>query len=516
MRRRARRQPPGLRLPPRIVVAGTRSGSGKTTVATGLMAALAAAGLVVASAKVGPDFIDPGYHALATGRAGHNLDPWLQGASATPALAARAARSADLLVVEGVMGLFDGAATPLDPDDAPATPPDPDDAPATPVDPDDGTDGDGHGAAPDEGYRGLPVASTAEVAALLDAPVLLVVDARGLSGSVAALVQGYARFHPAVRVAGVVLNRVGSDTHEALLREALAGTGVSVLGALRRDEAWHWRERHLGLVPVAEDAARLRRGVERLGEAVAASCDLGAIVQLARAAPARTVPDTLPVTEPGAPVRIALASGPAFSFVYPENLERLAEAGATLLPFDPLTAEALPAEVAGLYAGGGFPEVFAAALGANEPLLAALRARCGNDLVTWAECGGALWLSRSLDGTPMAGVLPAAARMTDRLHLGYRHATLRSACPLGPPGTRLRGHEHHYSQLEPAGEALSLAGRLGRGQDGFATPRLLATYLHVHLGADPAPAERFVAEAARATLGRSEGGCSPRAGNEAG
>jgi RNA polymerase sigma factor (sigma-70 family) len=302
----------------------------------------------------------------------------------------------------------------------------------------------------------------------------------------------------------------------AMLREALAGSGVAVLGALRRDEAWHWRERHLGLVPVAEDAARLRRGVERLGDAVAASCDLGAIVRLARAAPARTVPDILPVTEPVAQVRIALASGPAFSFVYPENLDRLAEAGANLVPFDPLTAEALPAGVAGLYAGGGFPEVFAAALGANEPLLAALRARCGSDLVTWAECGGALWLSGSLDGTPMAGVLPAAARMTDRLHLGYRHAKLRSACPLGPPGTRLRGHEHHYSELEPAGEALSLTGRLGRGEDGFATPRLLATYLHVHLGADPAPAERFVAEAARAALGRAGGGSLPRPGDGAG
>jgi cobyrinic acid a,c-diamide synthase len=489
-------------LPPRLVVAGTHSGAGKTTVATGLMAALAATGHTVASAKVGPDFIDPGYHTLATGRPGHNLDPWLQGADAQQALAARAARNADLLVVEGVMGLFDGAATPVRPDGELDL--DGELEPGGERDRSGGRDRRARGAAPDgardEGHLSLPVASTAEVAALLEAPVLLVVDARGLSGSVAALVQGYARFHPAVQVAGVVLNRVGSDTHEALLREALDGTGVAVLGALRRDDAWRWRERHLGLVPVVEDAARLRRAVERLGRAVAASCDLDAIVRLARAAPATTVRHVLPATEPVARVRIALAAGPAFSFAYPENLERLAEAGGTLVPFDPLTDEALPADVGGLYAGGGFPEVFAGTLGANEPLLAALRARCGRDLVTWAECGGALWLSRSLDGTPMARVLPADAHMTDRLHLGYRHAALRSDGPLGPAGTRLRGHEHHYSVLEPGGDALSLAGRLGQGRDGFAGPGLLATYLHVHLGADPEPARRFVAAVARQRL----------------
>ncbi|MGH9153190.1 MAG: cobyrinate a,c-diamide synthase, partial [Acidimicrobiales bacterium] len=209
-------------LPPRLVVAGTSSGVGKTTVATGLMAAFRRRGVRVAGAKVGPDFIDPGYHALATGRPGRNLDAWICGASAVPPLAGRAGRGADLLVVEGVMGLFDGAA-------------------------DDGA-----------------TASTAHVARLLDAPVVLVVDASSMSGSVAALVHGFATFDPRLRLAGVVLNRVGGDGHEVMLREALAPLGAPVLGVLRRDPAWAWRDRHLGLVPVAEHPGDVARSLDAL------------------------------------------------------------------------------------------------------------------------------------------------------------------------------------------------------------------------------------------------------------
>ncbi|HEY8546142.1 MAG TPA: cobyrinate a,c-diamide synthase [Acidimicrobiales bacterium] len=447
-------------LGPRLVVAGTHSGVGKTTVATGLVRALRDAGHRPAAAKVGPDFIDPGYHALASGRPPRNLDAWLCGPDAVAPLAGRAARGADVLVVEGVMGLFDGAV-----DGAPS--------------------------------------STADVARLLQAPVVLVVDAAALSASVAALVSGYARFDPSVTVAGVILNRVGSDGHEQLLREALAPLGLPVLGALRRDDRLTWRDRHLGLVPVAERPAAVTAALDALAAAVAGQVDLEAVVRLARTAPDLRVPP------PPAPRRVvpgdrhlpvAVAAGAAFTFTYQDTLDALVAAGAEPAPFDPRTDERLPDGTAGLLAGGGFPEVHAADLAANRPLLADVRRRVADGLPTWAECGGLLWLCRELDGAPMAGVVPAAARMTDRLHLGYRTATPATPTPIGGPDVELRGHEFHYSTVEPAGEALTLAGRWGRRGDGFATPSLLATYLHVHPGGDPAPVERFVAACAAAAV----------------
>ena len=442
------------RLGPRLLIAGTSSGVGKTTVATGLMAALRQRGLAVGAAKVGPDFIDPGYHGLAVGRPSRNLDAWMCGPEAVPALAGRAGAGTDVLVVEGVMGLFDGSGDPAG-----------------------------------------PVASTAQVAGLLAAPVVLVVDASAVGASVAAMVHGFRTFDPEVAVAGVILNRVGSDSHEALLRSALEPTGVPVLGVLRRSPDYSWRDRHLGLVPVVEQPDAVRRSVAALAGAVARECDLDAVLALARSAPALAVDDPVAARPQGRAV-VAVAAGPAFSFVYPDNLERLAEAGAELVPFDPLVDEHLPDGAAGLYAGGGFPEVFAGGLAANRPLLHDVRAKVDDGLVTWAECGGLLWLARSLDGHALAGVLPAEGRMTDRLILGYRRARVRSTSPLGPAGTDLRGHEFHYSTLEPAGDALDWSGRAGAGRCGFATPSLLASYVHVHLGAAPAPAEAMVATCA--------------------
>ncbi|HWC37248.1 MAG TPA: cobyrinate a,c-diamide synthase, partial [Acidimicrobiales bacterium] len=367
-------------LGPRLVVAGTHSGVGKTTVATGLMAAVARRGVAVASAKVGPDFIDPGYHALATRRLPRNLDAWMCGASAMAPLAARAAGGADVLVVEGVMGLFDGAA---------------------------------FGAA--DGATG----STAEVAALLDAPVVLVVDASAMSTSVAALVHGYARFDADLHVAAVVLNRVGSPGHEVLLREALEPLAIPVLGALPRDDDLGWRERHLGLVPVVEQRRDVERSLGALAAAIERHCDVPGLIRLARSAPRRQAP-SVPLARPTGSARVAVAGGPAFSFAYPDNLEQLEQAGAELVAVDPATDAALPDGVDALYAGGGFPEVFLETLAANTPLLADVRRRVADGLVTWAECGGLLWLARSLDGRPLAGVVPALGRMTDRLTLGYR------------------------------------------------------------------------------------------------
>ena len=435
------------------MIAGTHSGVGKTTVATGLLAALRRRGVSVTSAKVGPDFIDPGYHTLASGRVGRNLDPFLCGTDAIAPLAARAAAGGELLVIEGVMGLFDGVGATTE-------------------------------------------ASTAQVAMLLGSPVILVVDASAMSGSVAALVHGYddrLRTLRGVGVAGLVLNRVGSDTHESILREALETLGVPVVGVLRRNPDLTWRDRHLGLVPVVEQPAEALRSIERLASVVDASIDLEAVERIARSAPpltANALPAARRVVERSP--RVAVAGGPAFTFCYPDNLERLREAGAELVPFDPLTETVLPDGTDGLYLSGGFPEVFAAALADNTPLLENVRARLARGMPCWAECGGLLWLSRSLDGIPLCGAVPADATMSGRVHVGYRTAAAHRENPVLPVGSIARGHEHHYSTLQPGGDALALSGRAGQRTDGWATPTLLATYLHLHLGADAGPAERFV------------------------
>ncbi len=440
-----------LDLGPRLVIAGTHSGVGKTTVATGLLTAFRAAGVTVASAKVGPDFIDPGYHALATGRPPRNLDPWLCGSDVIGPLAARAAEGAELLIVEGVMGLFDGAA-----DGSPS--------------------------------------STADVAALLDAPVILVVDGSAMSASVGALVRGFRDHRPGLDLAGVILNRVSTPHHQTLLTDALDELGVPVVGTLGRDDALTWRDRHLGLVPVAEQPGAVTEALDRLGAAIAAGCDLDALRQVAAAAPRRTVDGPpLPTAPPaGPPARIAVAGGRAFTFTYADNLEALAAAGAELVAVDPLTDEKLPADVDGLVVGGGFPEVYAARLADNRSLLTDVADRIRGGLVTWAECGGLLWLTGSLDGRAMAGVLSAESRMTERLTLGYRHATATVDNPLLAAGDEVRGHEFHYSTVEPSGEALALRSRFTERAEGFASPTLLATYLHQHLGARPDTATRFV------------------------
>lgn len=439
---------------PRVVVAGTASGVGKTTVATGLLAALAAAGRRPAGFKVGPDFIDPSYHALATGRPGRNLDAFLSGPELIAPLFAHGAARADIAVIEGVMGLFDGRT------------------------------------------GGGELASTAQVAKLLDAPVVLVVDAGAMARSVAAVVHGYATFDPGVRVAGVILNRVGSERHEAILREALAPLGVPVLGVLRRRPQMASPERHLGLVPVAERTGQARETIEAMAAAVREGCDLEAIVALARGAGRLSTPAWDPVAAvggAGAPARVAVAGGTAFSFLYEENLELLQAAGAEVMRFDPLADAGLPPDTDALHLGGGFPEAFGPALSENRPLRdeVAAFARSGRPVV--AECGGLLYLSRELDGHPMCGVLDATASMTGGLTLGYREAKAIGDSPLGPSGTPMRGHEFHYSRLHPpAGPTPAWAFDDGR-LEGFASGAIHASYLHCHWAAFPQLAVRLLA-----------------------
>lgn len=346
------------------------------------------------------------------------------------------------------------------------------------------------------------MASTAHVAKLLDAPVVLVVDARAMARSAAAMVHGYATFDRDLRLAGVVLNRVGSATHEGMLREALRPLGIPVLGVLRRDPAVSSPDRHLGLVPVAERRAGAKQSLEVLGAEISRSLDLGALVRLASSARPLTVEPWSPKTreKEGPDVRIAVASGPSFSFLYEENVELLRAAGAEVLFFDPTSDEGLPEGTDALYLGGGFPETNAGALSANEPMKEAIRRLTVEGRPVVAECGGLLYLSRELDGEPMCGVLDTAARMTDRLTLGYREARAAQSSPLANEGTEVRGHEFHYSSVEPrAGEspAWDLAGR---GAEGFIGNNVHASYLHTHWAAFPELPRRFVRAAKRTVV----------------
>ncbi|MGK5642684.1 cobyrinate a,c-diamide synthase [Streptomyces sp. URMC 126] len=445
---------------PRLVIAAPASGTGKTTVATGLMRAFADAGLAVSPHKVGPDYIDPGYHALATGRPGRNLDAFLCGPERIGPLFLHGAAGAQLAVIEGVMGLFDGAS--------------------------------GRGE----------LASTAHVAKLLRAPVVLVVDASSQSRSVAALVHGFASWDPEVRVAGVILNKVGSDRHEALLREALGGAGVPVLGALRRAADVDTPSRHLGLVPVAERRAEALDAVAAQAARVREGCDLDALLALARSAPPVPGPAWSPEAEPvpGPRPVIAVAGGPAFTFSYAEHTELLTAAGADVVPFDPLRDEKLPPDTAGLVIGGGFPEMYAPELSANEPLREAVSAFAATGGPVAAECAGLLYLSRSLDGRPMCGVLPGEARMSPRLTLGYREAVALSDTPLAAAGTRLRGHEFHRTVVEPGAGPAPAWGFTApeRRVEGYAAGGVHASYLHVHWAGAPGLAARLVRAAARA------------------
>jgi len=444
---------------PRVVVAGTSSGAGKTTVASGLIGALRSRGLTVQGFKVGPDYIDPSYHALASGRPGRNLDAFLSGPELIAPLFRHGGAGADVAVIEGVMGMFDGAS--------------------------------GHGE----------LASTAHVAKLLEAPVVLVVDASAMARSAAAIVHGFASFDPSVKLAGVIFNRVGSDSHADLLREAVAPLGVPVLGALRRDDRIIAPERHLGLVPVAEREPRAATALSALAAVMAESCDLAAIERLARAAPELDGPpwNPQPATGAGATTnaRIAIARGPAFSFHYEENLELLCAAGGELVPFDPTVDEALPNDAGGLILAGGFPEVFGGELAANASLRDDIRKLAASDRPILAECGGLLYLLDSLDDHAMCGVLPGRGVMAGRLTLGYREASAETATPWLAAGDAVRGHEFHYSTTDTDGApAWRLSARGSTRAEGIVSGSVQASYLHVHWAAHPEIPSRFVEVAA--------------------
>lgn len=456
----------------RLVIAAPASGHGKTTVATGLMAALRRAGHAVSGHKVGPDYIDPGYHSLATGRPGRNLDPHLVGEERLVPLLLHGSAGADLAIVEGVMGLHDGQ-----------------------------IGGDGF-------------ASTAHVARVTQTPVVLVVDVSHASRSIAATVHGMVTWDPSVRVVGVILNKAGSQRHAEEVLRALESTGQPVLGTLFRDDGIVAPSRHLGLIP-ADERDDAVAAVDRLADRIAAAVDLEAVVRLASAAPdldADPWDAAAELSHPGQgtgricvssadPPRplIAVAGGRAFTFRYAETTELLEAAGCDVAAFDPLHDESLPDGTTGLYLGGGFPEMHASGLSANEPLRASIRAAVDAGMPTVAECAGLLYLCRSVDGSPMVGALDVDARMTPRLTLAYRIAVAPVDHLLGAAGTRVTGHEFHRTQLfGPAGESSEGVEPGGdrawvtqAGPMGFATNSLHASYLHVHWAGHPALAARF-------------------------
>jgi cobyrinic acid a,c-diamide synthase len=455
----------------RIVIAAPASGHGKTTVATGLMAALRRAGHTVSGHKVGPDYIDPGYHSLATGRPGRNLDPHLVGEERLVPLLLHGARGADIAVIEGVMGLHDGQ-----------------------------IGGDGF-------------ASTAHVARVTQTPVVLVVDVSHASRSIAATVHGMVTWDPTVRVVGVVLNKAGSQRHADEVISTLESTGLPVLGTLFRDDGIVAPSRHLGLIPAAErdDAVA---AVDRLADRIATSVDLEQLVALARRAPALDAdpwdPAEAVVESPASgrypqprsglettTSRIAVAGGRAFTFRYAETTELLEAVGCEVVAFDPLVDESLPDGTTGLYLGGGFPEMHASALSANEPLRMQLRDAIDAGLPTVAECAGLLYLCSSLDGAPMVGALDADAHMTPRLTLAYRTAVAPADHLLALAGTRVTGHEFHRTTIEPAGDG---AWVTQAGPMGFASETLHASYLHTHWAGHPKLAERFAAAATRSAV----------------
>ncbi|MBW4461170.1 MAG: cobyrinate a,c-diamide synthase [Nodosilinea sp. WJT8-NPBG4] len=464
-----------------LVIAGERSGVGKTTVTLALLAALAQKSPRVQSFKVGPDYIDPMFHQQATGRPCYNLDPILTSETYVQHCFDHRCQGADFALVEGVMGLFDGASGLSD------------------------------------------VASTAHIARLLNLPVLLVVDCSRLSRSVLAILHGYRNLDPRVKLAGVVLNRVGSDRHLELLTDALASIDLPIFGVLRRQTAIALPDRHLGLVPTAE-LPELPDILARLAHLGHTCFDWEALTPLLETARiSRLTPPSYPLTptlregqSPTPPLfekgtalhtltpcpRLAIAQDPAFSFYYPDNLDILTALGAEIIPWSPLRDAHPPADADGLYFGGGFPEMFAAELAANQDLRSTLKALIHQGLPVYAECGGLMYLATTLvdlndNAWSMVGVLPTSVRMTGRLTLGYRHALAEQSSLLLQAGQTIWGHEFHRSETEtPSSTPLYQLKRYGATQrhatEGWGPQRIHASYLHLHWGGCPEVAQALV------------------------
>lgn len=441
---------------PRLVLAGVSSGVGKTTIVTGLTALLHEKGLSVQPFKVGPDYIDPGFHARAAGRDSYNLDTWLTKEEDLASNFAMLSKGADISLIEGVMGLYDGG--------------------------------------------GKGVSSTAQIAKLLHAPVVLIINCQSIGSSAAAIALGYQMYDPDIRFAGVILNKLGSAKHEAMIRDAMADRGIPVLGALHRDTELQTPERHLGLTPVTEieTADLIRHMQDDAGRWI----DVDALLRIAESAPELECAEG---ERPGyyAPVRVGVAQDEAFTFYYPTSLAALEARGAELVPFSPLRDERIP-DVDGLIFGGGFPEMFQTELAANVSMKASIAGAADRGMPIYAECGGLMYLCREIvdfEGRTcaMAGLVPAVCRMQKKLQrVGYVTAKALRGSVVAAEGAELRGHEFHFSTMEPLEADFPWAYELqGIRQkephrEGFARGHVIASYLHMNFDGNPEAADRFI------------------------
>lgn len=452
----------------RFLIAGTASGVGKTTITLALAAAYSRRGMAVQPFKCGPDYLDTAHHSSICNRACRNLDTVMLSPLENARTLERAARGADLVIAEGMMGLFDGVS-----------------------------------GSSEQG-------SSAEIAKLLGMPVVLVLDAAKCSRSIAASVLGFTRFDRDLRFAGVILNRVASEGHYQMLAEAIESTlETPVLGWFPRNPEWTVAERHLGLQGAVERGWKSAE-VQLLAETAARQIDLDRLLQQANAAPLPEVgdaerPGTAQASEP--PVRIGIARDAAFSFYYQDNLDLLQDAGAELVPFSPLEDRSLPAHLDALYLGGGYPELHAGQLSANHSFLEDLRGFANSGKPVYAECGGMMYLARTLrsDGETydLAGILPLEIEMSKSLvKFGYVEATFARSCVLGPAGTKVVGHSFHYSRIFAAAETPTAYAlrylRSGRCEpEGYCAGNVLGSYVHLHFRAQRSLAPHFVAEARR-------------------
>jgi cobyrinic acid a,c-diamide synthase len=442
-----------------IVIAGTTSGVGKTTIATGLMGALVHQKLKVQPFKAGPDYIDPSYHTLITGESSRNLDTWLLSRDAVTELFNRAMMGKDIAVIEGVMGLYDG-----------------------------------HSSLNEEG-------STAELANLLGAPVLLVIDSRKGARSLAAMVAGYQTFDSSLRLGGVILNGIGSDTHLRLCQESIEHyTGIPVLGHMPRRDNLSLPERHLGLIPTVEEPAS-KEFLKTLMAQCEATFNIPQILRLSeQAMPPRPKPLLFPPARKPTVTKIAVAKDKAFSFYYQDSLDLLEAWGADLAPFSPLQDTDLPRDISGLYIGGGFPELYAAGLADNKSIKQAIKAAAQQGMPVYAECGGLMYLGRSigdLEGNEytMVGAIPVSSQIdSPRLSLGYRTVRALGDGPILRRGETVRGHEFHWSVPKGNTNSANAYHILEKGEkrEGFQKRKLLASYIHLHLASLPHMASQFI------------------------
>lgn len=438
---------------PRLIIAATQSGSGKTTITVGLLAALKNRGLNVQAYKVGPDYIDTGWHALAGGGASHNLDSFLVGADKLKVIFTETSRGADLSLVEGVMGLYDG----------------------------------GRGG----------VSSTAEISKLLDAPVVLVIDAKSMGISAAAIALGFREFDKSVNLAGVILNRLGSDSHRQIIVDALDAVGIKCFGAIKRNDEFTLPERHLGLVPTAENPAV--DALKKICAAVEEQVDIDALIALAgNSSPVETSARNEKVSPS---IKIAVARDEAFNFYYDAGLSELERLGAEIVYFSPLNDEHLPEGVSGLIIGGGFPEMFAAELERNKKIRAEIFNAAERGLPIFAECGGFMYLMRRLvdfsgKSFQMCGVIDGTATMTKKLQtVGYVTAEILRDCVIGKAGDKIHAHEFHFSTAETSEEEIFHCTRLRTGKEylaGAVKKNIVASYLHIHFAGFPSAAKNFV------------------------